>query len=243
MERMGPVLLGRFFKWTAVLVLVAALIGGCGQEKKATTTPEALKTGALAYEVIPVKSAEFDRLHRGSWGSWYDRNYRVEGVHALAYGTDRYLIVSAGEKPTGGYQVMVQNIRATKNKIEVHARLVIPSQEALVTQALTYPHQLIRLKNSAKDKRSIVLTWTEDVQEMSHVQTGTGRYVGRIDVNSVEIELPGLPKTNAFRAFRLNDRLREGLDSLGINTGDRVRFKYVYNQYGQPVLQDIERVP
>jgi len=240
---MGPVLFGRFVKWTVVLILGAALIGGCGQEKKAATTTETLKTGTLAYEVIPVDSAEFDRLHKGNWGNWYDKNYRVEGVHVLAYGTDRYLLVSAGEKPTGGYQVVVQSVAATAQKIKVHARLVIPSQEALLTQALTYPHQLIRLNNSAKDKRGIVLTWTEDVQEMNRVRTGTGRYVGRIDANSVEIELPGVPRTNAFRAFRLNDRLREGLDGLGINSGDEVRFEYTYNQYGQPVLQDIRRVP
>lgn len=53
-----------------------------------------------------------------------------------------YLLVTYGEKPTGGYTVEITEIAEKKGKLVVTAHFSEPGEDEMVTQALTYPYDL-----------------------------------------------------------------------------------------------------
>lgn len=76
-----------------------------------------------------------------------------EGVHLLpaADETGAYVLVAAGERPTGGYSVEVQRVVQRTGRAEVYYRVIAPPPDAMVTQAFTYPYALIRLEEPAEE--------------------------------------------------------------------------------------------
>ena len=68
------------------------------------------------------------------------------------------------------------------------------------------------------------------------VKTGTGRYNGQIDSNSIEIKLSGVP---APQAFRFSDPIRENFDTLKLNAGDTVKVNYLVNEHGQNIILEL----
>lgn len=63
----------------------------------------------------------------------------------------------------------------------------------------------------------------------------TGRFNGKIDGNSVEIEMTPTDIL-AFRSSEVTEQLN------GINDGDKVRFSYESNENGQLVIISIEKI-
>ena len=70
-------------------------------------------------------------------------------------------------------------------------------------------------------------------------ETRTGIYVGRIDSNSVEFELSGLPQSTNARVFQISDDLKDRWDSLTLNEGDNVNIVFIAREQQTPVLIDI----
>lgn len=78
--------------------------------------------------------------------------------------------------------------------------------------------------------------------DTSNTQTDTGRYVGQIDSNSIEIKISGVPDELAARAFRLSDKAKSEFDSLNLKENDVVKVSYTINEYNQNIIEDIQRV-
>jgi len=80
---------------------------------------------------------------------WVEANRHVHGIHVLPAGDMRYLLVSWGEKPTGGYVMDVKDVAAGEEHapgvIRISVELIAPGPDDNVTQALTYPYLLIEL--------------------------------------------------------------------------------------------------
>ncbi len=79
----------------------------------------------------------------------------------------------------------------------------------------------------------------EEIRD-GQLMTDSGTYVGRIDMNSIEILISGAPPEKAARAFRLTEALRERFDDLGLREGEKVVFSYYINGYDQLVLTEIK---
>lgn len=73
-------------------------------------------------------------------------------------------------------------------------------------------------------------------------QTGTGKYVGQIDNNSIEIEVNGLPKEEAARAFMLSEEVRASFEALNLDTSEGVTFEFYVNANGQSIVTKIDRI-
>lgn len=75
----------------------------------------------------------------------YNKNYMTKGIHSLIDGDYIYVIVSAGEKPTGGYSLEIDSItEVTPGTAYIHATLNSPKEGSIVTQALTYPAVMVK---------------------------------------------------------------------------------------------------
>ncbi|MBB6215241.1 hypothetical protein HNQ80_001330 [Anaerosolibacter carboniphilus] len=78
---------------------------------------------------------------------WYEENYKKEGIHSLQIDNEMYVLVSGGERPTGGYRMQVDavDIQGKSRIASVTATLYRPAPDMMVTQAITYPHVMIKM--------------------------------------------------------------------------------------------------
>lgn len=64
-------------------------------------------------------------------------------------------------------------------------------------------------------------------EDQGEVKIDSGRYVGQIDSNSIEIKISGVPDEIAARAFQLSDEVKEKFQEYGFKEGDEVIFDYI----------------
>lgn len=77
----------------------------------------------------------------------YNKNYMTKGIHSLMDGDYIYVLVSAGEKPTGGYSLEVDSItEVAPGTAYIHATLNSPKEGSMVTQALTHPNVMVKFE-------------------------------------------------------------------------------------------------
>lgn len=93
---------------------------------------------------------------------WYNVNYKKSGIHYTKHDGVMYVLVGAGSKPTGGYEIGINRVSYdTKTKAFVSAYVKRPTPDMMVTQVETFPHMLIMMKGCKNLK-----TINGDVQEI-----------------------------------------------------------------------------
>jgi len=218
-----------------MILLLVFFTFGCGEDSQSVDN-EKVKIGELNYEIVDTSTENLP----GGLEEWYQDNYKKEGLHTTNLDGSTYLLVSAGEKPTGGYVIEKLVLTGTDQVINVRASLRVPGKDEMVTQALTYPSILVKIQ---EDNRKFELAeLTEDVPEKNEVKKDTGTYVGQIDNNSIEVKISGVPEEKAAKVFRLEDKVRDNFQRFELETDDQVLFSYFENNDGQLVLTSIEKI-
>lgn len=147
-----------------------------------------------------------------------------------------YLLISSGEKPTGGYGIEMVSFGDYDGDYKVLVGEGKPAKDAVVPQIITYPYVVIKYVGDLE----ITEVYNENSEayallEPSTVETlsVTGIYQGQIDNNSIEVKVG-----ENFMAFRSVD-----FETLlaGIETGDTVEIKYVTNNEGQNDLIELTK--
>ncbi len=222
----------KMFICIAVLLITSAVLTGCA-------SPDATRAvvGEMDYKVINIPSPEFEKLYEGDFADWYSTNYMVEGMHTFTRDNNLYMLISAGEKPTGGYYLEDLTVEGKENEIEVNVRLHAPGIDEMVIQALTYPHILVYMP---EDEREIIFKGIKESTQ--DIKKDSGRYSGRIDSNSIEVKISGVPEEMAARAFQLSDEVKNSFESYGLETGDEIIFSYITNQHGQNIIVEINKM-
>lgn len=70
----------------------------------------------------------------------------------------------------------------------------------------------------------------------------SGRYVGQIDNNFIEIKISGVPEHLAARSFMLSEKIKGEFDKYGLKKDDVVQFSYAVNSNQQNVLSEIKKI-
>jgi spore germination protein GerM len=73
-------------------------------------------------------------------------------------------------------------------------------------------------------------------------KTDSGRYVGQIDINSIEIKISGVPESQDPKVFRLGDEVRSKFDAYDLKNGEVIKFNYQVNAHGQSVITQISKL-
>jgi len=135
------------FITTSMLLLVA-----CSSND---TTPEFVNDEYtdINYEIVDIESITSKAILQ-----WIDENHRLPGIYAKDFGaqlvTSTYILIAEGEKPTGGYSIIVDKLQGNSQEIRVVTLLEQPNKKELVSQGFIYPHLLLKIKH---DDRQIVL--------------------------------------------------------------------------------------
>jgi len=83
---------------------------------------------------------------------------------------------------------------------------------------------------------------TDSLAGGDEIKTDSGRYVGQIDNNFIEIKISGVPDDIAAKVFMLSADMREDFEALGLETEDDVRFEYYVDADGHNVLVSIKKI-
>lgn len=237
--------MGRRFKVLTLIfsVMIFAVACGSGSGKEAVQQKPEVQLGKIEYETIDVNSQEFSELYSDSeFAAWYDESYKKEGLYSFDAEEDCYLLLSAGEKKTGGYSIDDIVLEGTESNIKVTASLHVPTEGSQVTQALTYPHVLLRIP---ADEREYVFDEFKEIQEAAKKEalTGTGIYTGQIDPQSIEIKISGAPEETAAKAFQLDESLMDNFEEKqGLQSGDKVKFSYFVDEHQRSIITQIEKL-
>lgn len=229
------------------LVLVAGLFVGCNNQNKQNDGEidgnNDIQIGKLNFEPINEEALVDDNLK-----SWFESNYKYEGISTIKHDDDVYVLLGAGEQRTGGYSVEITSVEGKEHEIVVSGKLNSPKTGEMVIQAITYPNAIVRIHN---DERSIVLGNFEKPTKQNlgndnlplEVIEGTGIYVGQADSNVIEIIVDGKPQ-----GYTLSEKIRDyfNINSnsyKGLNKDDVVHFTYQENiSTGQMIIYDIYKI-
>lgn len=87
--------------------------------------------------------------------NWIELSKEIPLVQDREYMGQRYVLITEGMKPTGGYSVEVVGVYKRANILEIWVQSIEPGPDEAVTQAITYPFDLIILEEKALELRFI----------------------------------------------------------------------------------------
>jgi hypothetical protein len=82
--------------------------------------------------------------------SLIEAHKKEAGIYSVSEGGFRYVTVTGGEKPTGGYSVSIDHIYETKHAIYVEASTKSPEPGTFVPMIVTYPFAVAKIKETNK---------------------------------------------------------------------------------------------
>jgi len=85
--------------------------------------------------------------------NWVDNSRQIMLGQSRLFGNYLYILVTYGEKPTGGHEVRITDVVETPEALVVKVDLVDPPPGQPVTQALTYPYDLVVTAPTEKEVR------------------------------------------------------------------------------------------
>lgn len=208
-----------------IMALSISLFTACSRGKSTSAT-----IGNIDFEMVGS-----DALTDSQLEEWFNENYKKEDLSSFNFKDYTYILVGAGEKPSGGYSVEISSVVGEEGSIIINGQVNAPKPDEMVTTALTYPNALIRIP---KDSRSISFgefTNTSIVEDSDEAMEEEGVFVGLADSNSCEIIVNNEPLV-----YRLSDDVKETVAEL--NQNDQVKFSYNLNEYDQMVIISIQKI-
>lgn len=123
-------------------VSVRALAEGLGKE--VTWDAEEGRVLIHSVEQLDVTVVD-DEGFTPSIERWVERARLKENVEIRTFDGDTYILLTMGEKPSAGYVITVKEIKQYVDEIRVYAETIEPDKGTLVTGAITYPYELVKL--------------------------------------------------------------------------------------------------
>jgi hypothetical protein len=139
---------------TVILILLLGCAAKTNGDIGFSTIARDDNAPGIAYRLNEVVTdpISFERL----WADIYDGMDPIPDMPKIDFAEDMVIAVSPGRMLTGGYDAEIVAVQEKENKISVTILLTKPS--GTVTEALTQPHHIIKLKKSTAP---IIYKWVE----------------------------------------------------------------------------------
>jgi hypothetical protein len=73
---------------------------------------------------------------------------QTETQQVVKVGGETYAVITAGQKPSGGYSVSVESVTRSGENVKVVYKVQSPPPGAVTTTVITYPYQVIKLQGA-----------------------------------------------------------------------------------------------
>ena len=109
-----------------LVILILTAVAGCSLSKNNEVKDNGENTPELPTEIE----------------NWIENSKKIFLGQAYEYEDKLYILVTYGEKPTGGYTVEILEINDKPEALEITVNFSEPEPDQTVTQAITYPYDL-----------------------------------------------------------------------------------------------------
>lgn len=143
-----------WLSWLMVVFLILSTLVGCGKQptppsnENPTPDPNG-QNGAVQEEVI-FENGFFrpsEQFLPQEIAQWLEYSREVQVVQEKVYEDYRYVLITDGMRQSGGYAVEIQSVNETATALEIQVKHTEPLPGQIVTEALTYPYDLIIVEN------------------------------------------------------------------------------------------------
>lgn len=138
----------RIMLLAGLIILLAMGAAGCGStpgKRDPEKSDLAAITGAVRKDNFVRIS--YDKLPQ-EIKAWVDNSREIYLAQEKVFGSKRYILVTYGTKPTGGYAVEIASVETSAAKISVEVKFTQPSRDQYVSQALTQPYDIVYIEPS-----------------------------------------------------------------------------------------------
>lgn len=102
--------------------------------------PQGITVNKVLYEVLTDNIPE-------ELSKLIEENKVNKGFVARQINNEYYVVVFMGEQSTGGYAIAVTDIEDNEGKTNITVTETKPAEGDMVTQAITYPYQVVKIKS------------------------------------------------------------------------------------------------
>ena len=81
---------------------------------------------------------------------WLNSNKEKEGYFVIEEEEHTYVVITRGEKSTGGYSIIVNEIEDQEEWVSIKVEYINPDPMDMVMQIITYPVIVIRMERTEK---------------------------------------------------------------------------------------------
>jgi len=210
-------------------LIISLFLAGCSDSTTPNVEPE--------YQLIELEDVENDEVLE-----WYESNKGEMGTYQLEADEAIYLLISAGEKRTGGYSLEIENDKLEGNTFSGELTLITPKDDDMVTMALTYPTLLIKFSGLEEVDTDFNLEELEEVKEKGLKQV-IAKYIGQIDNNSIEVDTSMSAQLQPFvseeqvLALRISESQLDVIEAL--ETDDFLVFNVYQDEHDRFIISEI----
>ncbi|MFP4456745.1 MAG: protease complex subunit PrcB family protein [Clostridia bacterium] len=219
-------------KKTLIFALIISMfLVGCSNDTTPDVDPE--------FQLIDITEVENEDLTQ-----WYEDNKGELGTYQFESEDKIYLLIAAGEKRTGGYSIELENEMLEGNTFSGELSLNAPSEDEMVTMALTYPTILIEF--TGLEELNVDLN-VEDLEEEKEVKADLNQviaiYNGQNDNNSIEVDtsisaqLQPYIEDEQVLSLRITQELFSEIE--GIEPGEYIVFNANQDEHDRIVVNEI----
>jgi hypothetical protein len=174
-----------------------------GQKKLSHINGEVQEvTDTLLPSVVNYEEITYDNIiNNNKLSNWYTENNQKQGISYIRDGEYIYALIAAGERPTGGYTLSIDNIfYSAADTVIISAKVAPPGDNVRVIMMITYPSMLIRIKSETiktiiGDVNDTKITWvTLDINKVKTMEL--------YDLNQVKLrDITGTEKDEIMQSF------------------------------------------
>lgn len=133
-----------------LVVTAAVAVAGCAAPARKAPPPAGVAFDRPDVNALPPAVKK-----------WRDENARRRGTYVRDEGDRTYVLVAWGEKSTGGYVVRIDEVARGRGGDVVVVRLAAPGPDQVVTEALTYPSDLVVTRERLR--RPVLFSYSGDL--------------------------------------------------------------------------------
>ena len=142
------------------LILLATTLFSCKTSQVVSTTsfePKVISFVELNSGTngdFPIKSNEVisnQSDYNKAWEAAFKRFFDKQKPARIDFENSMILLVTMGEKTSGGYKIKIDSIVENEKTIVVTVLETSPGKNCMTTSVMTYPHQIVELKKSTKE--------------------------------------------------------------------------------------------
>ncbi|MDF2542936.1 MAG: hypothetical protein K0S47_2654 [Herbinix sp.] len=132
----------------------------------------------VAYEEIVVDTIQ----NNSKLMKWYNENNQKKGVSYIRDGEYIYALVGAGERPTGGYTLRIEEVfYSSFDTVSINASVTPPGDNVRVIMMITYPSTLIRIKSNT------IKTVVGDITDVKTPSTEKWVTLDQYNISKIEL--------------------------------------------------------